>query len=66
MPKKPNLDEKEIVNLGDDESVRETWVSIHLTTIEKEKFVELLKQYTDVFAWSYDNMPGLSTDIISH
>ena len=37
--KNPNLDETEIVNLGDDESVRETRVSIHLTAIEKEKLV---------------------------
>ena len=64
--KNPNLDETEIVNLGDDESVRETRVSIHLTAIQKEKLVELLKQYVDVFSWSYDDIPGLSTDIVSH
>ena len=63
--KNPNLDETEIVNLGDDESVRETRVSIHLTAIEKEKLVKLLKKYIDVLAWSYDDMPGLSTDIVS-
>lgn len=27
---KPNLDEREIVNLGENESVRETRVSVHL------------------------------------
>ena len=32
----------------------------------KQKLIELLKQYVDVFAWSYDDMPGLSTDIVSH
>ncbi|XP_070057221.1 uncharacterized protein [Nicotiana tomentosiformis] len=28
--------------------------------------IELLRQYVDVFAWSYDDMPGLSTNIVSH
>nr|XP_009622806.1 uncharacterized protein LOC104114136 [Nicotiana tomentosiformis] len=28
--------------------------------------VELLRQYVNVFVWSYDDMPGLSTDIVSH
>ena len=27
---------------------------------------ELLKEYVDVFAWSYADMPGLSTDIVMH
>ncbi|XP_047270322.1 uncharacterized protein LOC124899472 [Capsicum annuum] len=32
----------------------------------KKELISLLKQYIDVFAWSYDDMPGLSTDIVSH
>nr|XP_033511630.1 uncharacterized protein LOC117276392 [Nicotiana tomentosiformis] len=28
--------------------------------------IELFRQYVDVFAWSYDDMPGLNTDILSH
>lgn len=28
--------------------------------------VKLLSQYVDVFAWPYDDMLGLSTDIVSH
>ena len=37
-----------------------------MTAIEKEKLVKLLKKYIDVLAWSYDDMPRLSTDIVSH
>ncbi|XP_059289897.1 uncharacterized protein LOC132043422 [Lycium ferocissimum] len=63
---KPNLDETEIVNLGDDEIVKETRISIHLEAERKQELLELLKQYVDVFAWSYDDMPRLSTDIVSY
>ena len=64
--KKPNLDETEVVNLGDEETVKETRVSIHLEAERKQELIKLLKQYVDVFAWSYEDMPGLSTDIVSH
>ncbi|XP_049382921.1 uncharacterized protein LOC125847297 [Solanum stenotomum] len=64
--KKPNMDETEVVNLGDEEIVKETRVSIHLEAERKQELIELFKQYVDVFAWSYDDMPGLSTDIVSH
>lgn len=32
----------------------------------KEKLVNLLQEYMDVFVWSYQNMPGLDTDIVEH
>lgn len=64
--KKPNLEETELINLGDEETVEETRISIHLEDKEKQKLIELLKQYINIFSWSYDDMPGLSTEIISH
>ncbi|XP_075077131.1 uncharacterized protein LOC107803507 [Nicotiana tabacum] len=64
--KKPNLEETKVVNLRNKEDVKETRISIHLEANQKEKMIELLRQYVDMFAWSYDDMPGLSTDIISH
>ncbi|XP_049386034.1 uncharacterized protein LOC125850203 [Solanum stenotomum] len=64
---KPNLDETETINLGDSaELVRETRISVHLTPSQRKDLIDLLRQYIDVFAWSYDDMPGLSTDIVSH
>ena len=49
---KPNLNETNIVNLGYDESIRETGVNVHLETTEKEELVKLLRWYIDVFAES--------------
>ena len=28
--------------------------------------IDLLQDYNDVFAWSYQDMPGLDTDIVVH
>ena len=28
--------------------------------------IDLLQDYSDVFAWSYQDMPGLDTDIVVH
>ena len=31
-----------------------------------EELIDLLQDYSDVFAWSYQDMPGLDTDIVVH
>ncbi|XP_070015122.1 uncharacterized protein [Nicotiana sylvestris] len=62
---KSNLDETKAVNLGDVETVKETRISIHLLPTEKEGNIHLLKEYEDIFAWSYDDMNGLRTSIVS-
>ncbi|XP_070049377.1 uncharacterized protein [Nicotiana tomentosiformis] len=63
---KSNLDETEAVNLGDSELVKETRISIHLSPSEKEECIRFLKVYEYIFAWSYDDMTGLSTSIVAH
>ncbi|XP_070004590.1 uncharacterized protein [Nicotiana sylvestris] len=52
--------------LGDSETVRETRLSIHLSLSKKEEYISFLKEYEDIFAWSYDDMTGLSTSIVAH
>ena len=63
---KTNLDETDTINLGDLELVRKIRMSVHFTPSQKKELVDLFRQYMDIFAWSYDDMPGLSTDIVSH
>ncbi|XP_070004262.1 uncharacterized protein [Nicotiana sylvestris] len=63
---KSNLDETEVVNLGDTENVKETHISAHLSPSEKKEYTEFLKECEDIFAWSYDDMTGLSTSIVAH
>ncbi|XP_070022590.1 uncharacterized protein [Nicotiana sylvestris] len=64
--RKSNLDEIEVVNLGDTENVKKTCTSAHLSPSEKKEYIEFLKEHEDIFAWSYDDMTGLSTSIVAH
>lgn len=32
----------------------------------KGQMISLLKEYVDVFAWSYQDMPGLDIDVVEH
>ena len=63
---KPNLEETEIINIGTKEEVREVKISVHLSERQKKEMVEFLTNFQDVFAWSYEDMPGISTDIVVH
>ena len=37
-----------------------------LTTSKKDALVALLTVFNEVFAWSYEDMPGIDTDIVQH
>ena len=62
----PNLDETEVVNLGDPENVKEIKISIHLNEAQKEVLIHLLAEYIDVFILEVGDMQGLSNDVVSH
>ena len=55
------------VNLGDEEE-GEKMVKINKNLSDKGrgKLVDLLKEYKDVFAWSNQEMPGLSPSLVTH
>ncbi|XP_070028851.1 uncharacterized protein [Nicotiana sylvestris] len=63
---KPNLNETEPINLGSHEEIRETKISIHTEQNTRDALIQLLFEYKDVFAWSYNDMPGLSADLVVH
>ena len=37
-----------------------------MTALIREELVALLRDYQDLFAWSYQDMPGLNSDIVQH
>ena len=41
-------------------------LSKNLSEKERGRLVALLKEYKDVFAWSYQEMPGLSPNLVMH
>ncbi|XP_070018079.1 uncharacterized protein [Nicotiana sylvestris] len=63
---KSNLSETDTINLGDQDDVRKTKINVHLEPQVKEEIIKTLFEYKDVFAWSYDDMPSLSTDLVVH
>ena len=57
----------ETINLSDDPNVqRPTSVNATLPPLEKAQLISLLKEYIDVFAWEYHEMPGLDPNLVAH
>ena len=57
----------EETNLGpDSQEPRPISISSRLLEKEKSKLIALLKEYKDVFAWDYSEMPGLDPEIVAH
>ncbi|KAI5402156.1 hypothetical protein KIW84_066564 [Lathyrus oleraceus] len=62
----PHLENLETVNLGSEDCVREVKIGALLEESIKKGLISLLREYADIFAWSYEDMPGLDTDIVQH
>ncbi|XP_070004334.1 uncharacterized protein [Nicotiana sylvestris] len=63
---KMTVDALKEVNLGTAEDSMPTYVSALLTIDDENTYVELLKEYTDVFAWSYKEKSGLDPKVVVH
>jgi ribonuclease HI len=70
VAKKPKLEahgqEVEDCNIGTDEKPRRVKLSKSLPPEQKLKYRELFKEYSDVFAWSYEDLKAYDTSIIQH
>ena len=63
---RPHQEETELVDLGTGSGKREVKIGTGMTTPIHEELMALLKNYHDIFAWSYQDIPGLSSDIVQH
>jgi hypothetical protein len=64
---KPNIEELEIVNLANEgEEPREVKIGTRCAAEQKEALIALLREFHEIFAWSYQDMPGLDTNIVVH
>ncbi|RVW94945.1 Retrovirus-related Pol polyprotein from transposon 17.6 [Vitis vinifera] len=54
----------EIVDFGTEDQPRELKIGSPLSTDERDRLIHLLRSYLDVFAWSYEDMPGLDPSIV--
>ena len=60
-------EEFEEVNPGADSgSLKPIFISSQLSTKEREQFMEIMKRYVDVFAWTYDEMSDLDSVLVVH
>ena len=62
----PIKEETQPINLGTDDEPKILQVGNTLTTSKKDALVALLTEFKEVFAWSYEDMPEIDTDIVQH
>ena len=53
-------------SLGTDDEPKMIQVGNTLTLSKKDALVALLIEFKEVFAWSYEDMLGIDTDIVQH
>ena len=61
-----SADPLEEVEIGDSTTPRPTLVSKNLETGFKSELIQLVREYSDCFAWEYHEMLGLSWKLVEH
>ena len=55
------------VNISRDPNIIENvFIGAECSCEEVQIYIELFKEYRDVFAWSYEEMPGIDPSIVQH
>ena len=62
----PTEDKVTRVNLRDEANSKPIFISESLSPPKKEDLISLVREYIDVFAWNYEDMPGLDPQVALH
>ena len=62
----PRDDEVEECNIGTEADPKVIKISKNLTKESKEKYIKLMKEFYDVFAWTYDDLKVYDLGVIQH
>ena len=62
----PIKEEIQFVNLGADDEPKMVQIGNTLTSSEKDELVTLLKEFKEIFAWSYKDMLRIDANIVQH
>ena len=62
----PRDDEVEECNIGTEEDPKVIKISKNMTQESKEKYIKIMKEFYDVFAWTYDDLIVYDTGVIQH
>jgi len=63
---KPIKEKLETINVDTRQDERELKIRTLIAASKKENLIFLLREYVNVFAWSYTDMPSLDTNIVVH
>ena len=63
---KPIFGSIELIDFGAPKRPREIRIGSSLSPDERSRLIDLLRSYFDIFAWSYEDMPGLDPTIVHH
>ena len=56
----------ETVALAEDETTKTTRIGTTLSPGMRTRLIQFLKENLDIFAWSHEDMPGISPKVIQH
>jgi hypothetical protein len=62
----PQPEEVEDYNIGSNENPKLVKLSKYLPIEQKKQYAKFLKEYKDVFSWSYEDLKTYDTSIIEH
>ena len=62
----PHEELLDTINLGTEEDKKEIKVGANLEPSVKERLIQILHDYVEIFTWSYEDKPGLDTYIVVH
>ena len=66
-PNMASKEELEVINLSDDPNIsKHISISKSLSAKERKCLIDLLHEYKNVFAWDYDEMPGIDPRLVAH
>ena len=62
----PTEDKVTQINMGDEANPKPIFISESLSSSKKENLISLVRENIDVFAWNYEDMPGLDPRVAMH
>ncbi|XP_043714609.1 uncharacterized protein LOC122662964 [Telopea speciosissima] len=62
----PVREDTSLINLGTDQCPRMIKICSSLNNDEISRMTSLLKEFEEVFTWSYKDMPGIDSEIVQH
>ena len=62
----PVFGSTQLIDFGAPDQPKEIRIGSSLFPNGRSRLIDLLRSYLDVFAWSYEDMPGLHPTIVQH